>query len=134
MRIRFSDFPIFHETYTLKIFLVNILFPFDRNLVIVGGTSMIPGFKTRLVEEMRSLLASEGHKYRGALHIDDILAHKLPCKANYAAWTGASLFGATDAITTRSFTRDAFMKEGGSQVPDWCNLRFNSLVVSERQG
>ena len=114
--------------------LVNILFPFDRNLVIVGGTSMIPGFKTRLVEEMRSLLASEGHKYRGALHIDDILAHKLPCKANYAAWTGASLFGATDAITTRSFTRDAFMKEGGSQVPDWCNLRFNSLVVSERQG
>ena len=105
-----------------------------RNLVIVGGTSMIPGFKTRLVEEMRSLLASEGHKYKDSLHIDDILAHKLPCKANYAAWTGASLFGATDAITTRSFTRDAFMKEGGSQVPDWCNLRFNSLVVSDRQG
>ena len=47
---------------------------------------MIPGFKTRLVEEMRDLLASPKHKYQDSLHIDDILAHKLPCKANYAAW------------------------------------------------
>ena len=107
--------------------------PHFRNLVIVGGTSMIPGFKARLVEEMRSLLATSP-KYKAALHLDEITAHRLPCKANYAAWTGASLFGATDAITTRSFTRDAFMKEGGGQVPDWCNLRFNSLVASDRQG
>jgi actin-related protein 10 len=122
-----------------------------KNLVIVGGTSMLVGFKTRLIEELWHLLNTE-KAYQEKLHIEEvskfsmllslsilrtfqILVHRLPCQATYASWTGASLFGATDAITTRSFTRDAYMKEGGKQVPDWSNLRFNSITAGEtRQG
>ena len=53
-------------------------------------------------------------------------------QANYASWAGASIFGATDAISTRSFTREQYSKE--KAVPDWSNLRFNNVYNDERQG
>ncbi len=70
------------------------------------------------------------------LSIEDVKLHAPPAKANYTCWTGASVFGATDAIITRSFSREAYLKEGGAAVPDWSNLRFNSLLEGneDRQG
>lgn len=104
-----------------------------KSIIIVGGSAMIVGFKARLVEEIKHLL-TEQEPYKEKLSLDKILVHTAPCKENFACWTGASLFGATDAISTRSFTREMYIKEGGKQVPDWSNLRFNSVVCDERQG
>jgi hypothetical protein len=53
-------------------------------------------------------------------------------KPIYTAWSGASLFGATEAIGTRSFSREAYLKE--KAIPDWSNLRFNTIYCDERQG
>jgi hypothetical protein len=60
-----------------------------------------------------------------------LVSFTLP-QANYASWAGASIFGATDAISTRSFTREQYSKE--KAVPDWSNLRFNNVYNDERQG
>jgi len=100
------------------------------NLVIVGGTSMITGFKARLFQELNHLLSKE--PYASRLHVDEFKLHPAPGKANFSSWAGASIFGATDAIGTRSFTRENYLKD--KSVPDWSNLRYNSLYNSERHG
>ena len=105
------------------------------NIVIVGGTSMQLGFKARLFQEMEALMKEEYYSER--LKIMDFKLHIPLGQANFAAWTGASIFGATDAITTRSFTREQFTKD--KCVPDWSNLRYNSVYNNsdsseQRQG
>jgi len=100
------------------------------NIIIVGGTSMTLGFKSRLFQEMNYLLDRE--PYKGHLLISDLKLHAGPSKANFACWTGASLFGATDAISSRSFTRESYFKD--KSIPDWSNLRFNSAFNGDKQG
>ena len=100
------------------------------NIVIVGGTSLIYGFKARLFEELSHLLKRE--PYLNRLHIDELKCHSVT-KANISCWAGASIFGGTDAIATRSFTRENFFKDRKS-IPDWSNLKYNSVFNSERHG
>ena len=72
-------------------------------------------------------------KYKEKLLIDEFKLHVTMAKPNYACWAGASHYGATDAVSTRSFTREAFLKE--KAIPDWSNLRFNTVYSEEqRQG
>ena len=94
------------------------------NVVLVGGTSAVLGFKARLFEELKLLLADE---YKDKLPASlEFKLHKPPTKENFTCWAGASLFGATDAIGTRSYARETYMKENA--VPDWSDFRFNSLM------
>jgi len=102
------------------------------NLIIVGGTSMIIGFKSRLFQEMKFLLQQSPYKDRLLIKPEDLKLHAGPSKANFACWTGASLFGATDAISSRSFTRESYFKE--KSIPDWSNLRYNSVYNDDKQG
>ena len=69
-----------------------------ENIVIVGGTSMLLGVKSRIFEELKALLKEF---YAEKLADLQFKLHTPPTKANYTCWTGASLFGATDAIATR---------------------------------
>ena len=100
------------------------------NIVLIGGGSMTLGLKARLFSEMRHLL-KENNYYREKLAVlakssENFKLHVPPTKPNYTSWTGASLLGATDAISTRSFTREMYVKEN-NVVPDWSDLRFNTL-------
>ena len=63
---------------------------------------MMVGFRARLAEELRHLLA-EVPPYKERLSIEDVRLHSPPTKTNYTCWTGASVFGATDAIITRYY-------------------------------
>ena len=99
------------------------------SLVIVGGTSMLPGFKTRLNQEMKSLLAQP--KYEN-LKISNFKLYKPPAQANYSCWLGGAVLGATDVVVTRSLSREQYLKD--SAVPDWSNLRFNTVYNQERRG
>lgn len=100
------------------------------SLVIIGGTSMMPGFRSRLNQELKSLLASP--RYTDSLKISSFKMYKPPGQANYTAWLGGAIFGATDAVVTRSLSREQYLKDPA--VPDWANLRFNSVYNQERQG
>ena len=99
------------------------------SLVIIGGTSMLPGFKARLNQEMKSLLATPKYQH---LKISTFKIYKPPAQANYTAWLGGAVLGATDVVVTRSLTRETFLKDAA--VPDWSNLRFNTVYNPERRG
>lgn len=88
------------------------------NIIVVGGTSSLPGFKHRLFMDIKHLVTSDNN-YKENLSIDVFKLHKPPCKENYVAWLGAAIFGSTDAITLRAVTRDQFLRSNGSVLTDW---------------
>lgn len=60
--------------------------PLAENIILVGGSVMMPGFKARLLAELKALLASP--LYKDKLHITTFKFHTPPGKENYAAWLG----------------------------------------------
>ena len=54
----------------------------------------------------------------------------MPTKNNISS--GGAIFGATDVVVTRSLSREQYLKD--PTVPDWANLRFNSVYLEDRQG
>ncbi|RWS26689.1 actin-related protein 10-like protein [Leptotrombidium deliense] len=88
------------------------------NIVLVGGTCILPGFKHRLLSELKSL--ADSSRYKDRIYFKDFLFHSPPSKENYTCWLGASIFGATDAVNTRSVTRDQYLKSNGKVIGDWC--------------
>lgn len=57
-----------------------------ENIVIIGGTSMLPGFHHRLCVELYHLL--KNNKYQNELSIKLFKFHKLLTKENCACWLG----------------------------------------------
>lgn len=62
-----------------------------QNIVLAGGTCMVPGFKKRLLQEIKSQMNenSEFHELKGLTHYvkipDSVYA------PNITAWVGAAL-------------------------------------------
>jgi len=100
-----------------------------NSLLLVGGITMVPGFKSRLNQELQSLLSLP--KYDD-IKINQFKLHMPPSKPNLTTWLGGAIFGATDVVVTRSLTREQYLKD--PCVPDWANLRFNSVYTEDRQG
>uniref|UniRef100_A0A8C7IVH8 Actin-related protein 10 n=1 Tax=Oncorhynchus kisutch TaxID=8019 RepID=A0A8C7IVH8_ONCKI len=91
----------------------------SENLVIIGGTAMLPGFLHRLLAEIRLLV--EKPKYRDALATKSFRLHSPPAKPNCTAWLGGAIFGALqDILGSRSVSRDYYNQTG--RIPDWCCL------------
>ena len=55
------------------------------SLVLVGGLATMPGFKSRLNQELKQLLATD--KYN-SLKIDSFMVHKPPGRPNFTQWLG----------------------------------------------
>lgn len=60
----------------------------SENLVIIGGTAMLPGFLHRLLAEIRSLV--EKPKYCNALATKNFRIHSPPAKPSCTAWLGGT--------------------------------------------
>uniref|UniRef100_A0A671T1X4 Actin-related protein 10-like n=1 Tax=Sinocyclocheilus anshuiensis TaxID=1608454 RepID=A0A671T1X4_9TELE len=91
----------------------------SENVVIIGGTAMLPGFLHRLLSEIRSLV--EKPKYCDALATKSFRIHSPPAKPNCTAWLGGAIFGALqDILGSRSVSRDYYNQMG--RIPDWCCL------------
>lgn len=88
------------------------------NIIIIGGTSMLPGFKHRLLMELRSL--SKSNRYESKLHFDVFKFHSMPCQENYSSWLGASIFASTDIVSTRSITLEQYLRNNRN-LSDWSN-------------
>ncbi|KAF5301426.1 hypothetical protein FQA39_LY02155 [Lamprigera yunnana] len=56
-----------------------------ENILIMGGTAMSPGFKSRLKQELYKQLNSGRYS---TLKIQKFKFHSPPCKDNYTAWLG----------------------------------------------
>nr|XP_023025103.1 actin-related protein 10 [Leptinotarsa decemlineata] len=90
------------------------------NLLMIGGTTMTPGFKARLKEELEKQLKCNRYS---KLNIKSFAFHDLPCKENYAAWLGGAIYGATELLNMKAVTKEMYFKE--NRLPDWINLRDN---------
>lgn len=77
--------------------LIDFNFPFDQcpidtrkelaeNIVLMGGTTMLPGFKSRLQKELKK--ASGEGAYKDKFPSTTFKFHIAPCKENYTAWLG----------------------------------------------
>lgn len=54
--------------------------------MVIGGTSMLPGFKHRLMTELQDLVSTP--KYRSQLGINTFKFHSPPAKDNCVGWLG----------------------------------------------
>ncbi|KAI1895537.1 hypothetical protein AGOR_G00107270 [Albula goreensis] len=91
----------------------------SENLVVIGGTAMLPGFLHRLLAEIRFLV--EKPRYQQVLASKTFRVHSPPAKPNCTAWLGGAIFGALqDILGSRSVSRDVYNQTG--RIPDWCCL------------
>jgi actin-related protein 10 len=119
-------FEMYGDEHTLPTLIIDSILrcPLDvrkqlaTNIMVIGGTSMLPGFKHRLINELKSLVKS--CRYESRLHFDTFKFHELPCKENYASWLGASIFASNEVITTRSITIDQYLRNNMT-ISDWCD-------------
>lgn len=65
---------------------VDLRKPLAENILVMGGTTMMTGFKARLKEELYDRLNSE--QYKDKLHIEKFKFLVAPAKENYTAWLG----------------------------------------------
>ena len=63
----------------------------SENLVVIGGTAMLPGFQHRLLAEIRHLV--EKPKYSDLLATKSFRLHAPPAKPNCTAWLGGKALG-----------------------------------------
>lgn len=89
-----------------------------ENIVITGGTAMLPGFLHRIQLELYDLLKQP--RYSNKLAIKKFKFHQPPAKANYTAWLGGALYGALETLPNKSVGREAYAETG--KLPDWCTI------------
>ncbi|XP_071441346.1 actin-related protein 10 [Hetaerina americana] len=93
-----------------------------ENLLIIGGTSMALGMRSRLLSELKNLINSP--KYVDKLPLKSFKFHNPPAKGNFVSWLGGAIVGATEMVVSRSLTKDVYQKQ--KCLPDWVNLAFNN--------
>ncbi|XP_015267581.1 PREDICTED: actin-related protein 10 [Gekko japonicus] len=97
-----------------------------ENLVVIGGTAMLPGFLHRLMAEIRYLV--EKPKYKETLATKAFRVHNPPAKPNCVAWLGGAIFGALqDILGSRSVSKEYYNQTG--RIPDWCCLNNPPLEM-----
>ncbi|KAM3851869.1 actin-related protein 10 isoform 1-T1 [Vipera latastei] len=97
-----------------------------ENLVVIGGTAMLPGFLHRLMAEIRYLV--EKPKYKEILASKNFRVHMPPAKPNCVAWLGGAIFGALqDILGSRSVSKEYYNQTG--RIPDWCCLNNPPLEM-----
>lgn len=118
-------FEMYGDEHTVPTLIIEAILQSPRdvrkllasNIVIIGGTSMLPGFKHRIMKELKSLATS--NRFKSSMHFDEFAFHNLTtCKENYAAWLGASIFGSTEVLATRALTKEQYIKNEKS-IQDW---------------
>ncbi|XP_055625940.1 actin-related protein 10 [Toxorhynchites rutilus septentrionalis] len=88
-----------------------------ENIVLIGGSAMVLGLAARLKNELFATLESD--LYKDKLFVKSFKFHKPPTKANFTAWLGGSIYGATDLVLSKSLAREAYSKN--QQLPDFIN-------------
>jgi len=79
------------------------------NIVLTGGTTLLPNFEERLRRELREILPSE--LAVNVTHVSDPLL---------AAWFGGSIFAASDTYESQVVTKEEYSEYGHSL----CRRRF----------
>lgn len=98
-----------------------------ENIVIMGGTSILPGFYSRLQKELYNQLNKP--KYIDTLKLKVFKFHQPPSKENYTAWLGGAIAGAMITLPNRSVSQETFLKT--NTLPDWCKIQEKNQSSTE---
>ncbi|XP_062502717.1 actin-related protein 10-like isoform X2 [Corticium candelabrum] len=103
-----------------------------ENIVVVGGTAMLPGFHDRLMRELKDI-ATRG-RYAQSLVSRVFKFHATHVPANCACWMGGSLHGSVDVLSDHSVSREHFLKTKPNHLPDWmsCDPSARTVSTAER--
>lgn len=100
-----------------------------ENIVLLGGTCMLAGFKGRLLNELKGISGED--KYKGMFQNYSFKIHTPPCQENVAGWLGGAIFGAVDVVLSmRSTPREQYIAT--HRVPDWSEIRDKGDLVDDR--
>ena len=102
---------------------------FSENLILIGGTCMLTGFKSRLVSELNDLLNDSNQLYVEKLAFKSLAFHQPPSQDNYTAWLGGAIFGSLDILDNYSIHNSKY--KDLDKIPDWFNITAptNSSVL-----
>jgi len=105
----------------------------SRNIILMGGTAMLPGFKHRFLVELNHLVKTES-RYQEALAECEFRLHDPPTISNLVSWLGASILGSLKEFKKKYITQD-YYKNNNKKIPDWCitNLPTPESQVQEKQ-
>eukprot|EP01117_Protostelium_nocturnum_P011688 TRINITY_DN4255_c0_g1_i1.p1 TRINITY_DN4255_c0_g1~~TRINITY_DN4255_c0_g1_i1.p1 ORF type:complete len:483 (+),score=108.34 TRINITY_DN4255_c0_g1_i1:151-1599(+) len=80
----------------------------SQNILIIGGTSMIPGFKSRLMREIRLLTQHPSFSELSGLK-DQFCLLKCPHQSNCVGWIAGSVIGSLDLWSTFGTTKETYL-------------------------
>jgi actin-related protein 10 len=100
--------------------------PLAENVILMGGTCMLEGFKSRLVSEVNFLLGNEN--YSKKLMFKELRYHVPPCWDNYTAWLGGSIFGHLDILDIYSIQLSKYKHM--EKLPDWFTVQIKNDMVT----
>ncbi len=93
---------------------------FAENILLMGGTCMLAGFKNRLVNELNHLIDDSSQEYSKKLAIRNFSFHVPPSQDNYTGWLGGAIFGALDTLDNYSIQNSKY--KDNEKIPDWFNI------------
>lgn len=99
-----------------------------ENIVLVGGTVMMPGFESRLYSELKFLL--ETKEYKNKLFFKRIVFCKPIIPENYCSWEGAAMFGALETLADSSISREQYNVD--KNIPDWSSTLIHKKEESSK--
>ncbi|KAN0024910.1 hypothetical protein ACTFIV_009319 [Dictyostelium citrinum] len=103
--------------------------PLSHNILLLGGTTMLPGFKKRLVLELHKQLKNENSICRKELH--GLIGHfqfiNHPFENNYLSWLGGSILATAlehvhSKITLESYLNAPSQFKRSQLIPEWEKL------------
>jgi len=99
--------------------------PLSENVILMGGTCMLEGFKSRLVSEVNSLFGNE--KYSSKIMLRQLSFHVPPCLDNYTAWLGGSIFGHLDILDIYSIQFSKY--KDMEKLTDWFTIQNKNDMI-----
>ncbi|KAJ3438055.1 actin-related protein [Anaeramoeba flamelloides] len=96
----------------------------SQNLILTGGTSMVPGCRLRIENELDWLLENEPHfkKLKGLQ--GKLVFQKHPFFNNYLSWIGGSVFGYLEIMNEKFVTLQTFKEMGLKSIPNWSHFNI----------
>ncbi|KAJ3182476.1 Actin- protein 10 [Gaertneriomyces sp. JEL0708] len=91
------------------------------SVLLIGGTSMLPGFASRLHNEILHTMEDPPQYQKLRRLSPKVKLCQSVFKGNCAAWVGASLVGVLK-IGGQNVTKEEYLMNG--QLPDWAGLRI----------
>ncbi|ETP54452.1 hypothetical protein F442_00827 [Phytophthora nicotianae P10297] len=93
-----------------------------ENVLLVGGTAMIPGLAQRVVDEVREALHHDNEFASASAAVDRAQLVQTYFPRNMLAWVGGSVYAATESARVSAISSQEYNSSKGTSVPDWLTV------------